>query len=169
MIHDHPVFALFHECKAITRRQRLGFAVLAVRKGVVARVDRGARLDEVVTQRRAIRSHGRRESSLEHCIRSVEKNNLVRIVLSQSLGPFQGRGGNLLLGPGRGDGWRSEQAASEYKQQSRSQSPEFMLLSSSSIKNVRISGRATPRTPDENKIKPRLAVASFLKFEYDNH
>src|SRR6266704_7216321 len=162
MIHDHPVLVLFHECEAITRRQRLGFAVLDIRESVVAGVDsRSAvnadqllaerdleigqdleRRDEVVAQRRSIRSQGRRESSPENSISGIEKNNFVRIVLSQSLGPFHGRGGNVLLRTGRGDGRSHEQAASEYDQQSRSQSWESHVSFSSLIKNVIISSRA---------------------------
>src|SRR5713101_6200450 len=159
MVHNHPVLALFHECEAIPRWQRLGFAILAIRERVVAGVDSGAaihadqllaecdletgqdleRRDEVVAQRRSIRSHGRRESSPENSISGIEKNDFVRIVLSQGLGPFHGRGGNVLLRPGRGDGYSQEQAASEYEQQSRSQSPESHASFSSSIKNVIIS------------------------------
>src|SRR6266542_982489 len=154
MVYDHPVLALFHECEAITRWQRLGFAVLDIRKRVVAGVDSGAainadqllaecdleagqdleRRDEVVAQRCSIRSHGRRESSPENCISGIEKNNFVRIVLSQGLGPFHGRGGNVLLRPGRSDGCSQEQAASKYEQQSRSQSPESHTSSSLSMK-----------------------------------
>src|SRR6266496_6257919 len=144
MIHDHPVLTLLHECEAITRWQRLRFAVLDIRERVVAGVDRGVainadqllaecdletgqdleRRDEVVAQRCSIRSQGRSESSPENSISGIEKNNFVRIVLPQSLGPFRGRGGNVLLRPSRGDGCRHEQAASEYEKQSRSQSPE---------------------------------------------
>src|SRR6266496_406087 len=154
MVHDHPVLALFHECEAITRWQRLGFAVLDIREGVVASVDSGAainadqllaecdletgqdleRRDEVVAQRSSIRSHGRRESSPENSISGIEKNNFVRIVRSQSLGPFHGRGGNVLLRPCQGDGCSHEQAASEYEQQGRSQSPESHGSFSSSIR-----------------------------------
>src|ERR1700693_6148332 len=162
MVHDHPVLALFHECEAITRWQRLGFAVLDIRERVVASVDSGAainadqllaegdleteqdleRRDEVVAQRCSIRSHGRRESSPENSISGIEKNNFVSIVLPQSLGPFHGRGGNVLLRPGRGDGCSHEQAASEHEQQSRRQSPESHGSFSSSIENVIISSRA---------------------------
>jgi hypothetical protein len=144
MVHDHPLLALFHEGEAITRWQRLGFAVLDIRERVGPGVDSGAAInadqllaerdletgqdlergDEVVAQRCSIRSHGRRESSPKDSISGIEKNNFVRIVLSQSLGPLYGRGGNVLLRPGRGDGCSHEQAASEYYQQSRSQSPE---------------------------------------------
>src|SRR6266545_4257087 len=92
------------------------------------------RRDEVVAQRGSIRSHGRRESSPENSISGIEKNNFVRIVLSQSLGPFHGRGGNLLLRPGRGGGRSHEQAASEYEQQNRRQSAESHGSFSSSIK-----------------------------------
>src|SRR6266567_4583281 len=154
MVHDHPVLAIFHECEAITRRKRFGFAVLYIRERVVAGVDSGAainadqllaecdletgqdlkRRDEVVAQRCSIRSQGRRESSPENSISGIEKNNFVRIVLSQSLGPFHGRGGNVLLRPGRGDGCGHEQTANEYEQQSRSRSPESHDSSSSSIK-----------------------------------
>jgi hypothetical protein len=64
--------------------------------------------DEVVAQRGSIRSHGRRESAPEYSIRGIEEHHFVRIVLSQRLGPFHGRGGNVLLRPGRGDGYRHE-------------------------------------------------------------
>jgi hypothetical protein len=64
--------------------------------------------DEVVAQRGSIRSHGRRESAPEYSIRGIEEHHFVRIVLSQRLGPFHGRGGNVLLRPGRGDGCRHE-------------------------------------------------------------
>jgi hypothetical protein len=102
--------------------------------------------DEVVAQRCSIRSHGRRESSPEDSISGIEKNNFVRIVLSQSLGPLYGRGGNVLLRPGRGDGCSHEQAASEYYQQNRSQSPESHAPFSSSIKTIIISSRAVKST-----------------------
>src|SRR5712691_4136817 len=154
MVHDHPVLALFHECEAITRWQRLGFAILDIRERVVAGVDSGAainadqllaecdletgqdleRRNEVVAQRRSIRSQGRRESSPENSISGIEKNNFVRIVLSQSLSPFHGRGGNVLLRRGRGDGCSQKQAASEYEHWNRSQSPESHASSSLSIK-----------------------------------
>src|SRR2546422_7110797 len=84
MVHDHPVLALFHECEAITRWQRLGFAVLDIRERVVAGVDSGAaihadqllaecdletgqdleRRDEVVAQRCSIRSQDRKSTRL---------------------------------------------------------------------------------------------------------
>src|SRR6266545_6713145 len=151
MVYDHPGLALFHEREAITRWQRLGFAVLYIRERVVAGVDSCAainadqllaecdletgqdleRRDEVVAQRCSIRSQGRRESSPENSISGIEKNNFVRIVLPQSLGPFHGRSGNVLLRPGRGDRCSH---ANEYKQQSRSPSPESHASSSSSIK-----------------------------------
>ena len=112
---------LLHECEAITCRQRLGFAVLALQERVVAGVDSGAavhagqwlaeghletgqdleRRDEVAVQRGSIRSHGRRERSPEHPISGIEKHHCVRIVLAQTLGPFHGRGGNVLFRPGR--------------------------------------------------------------------
>src|SRR6266545_5286778 len=163
MVHDHPVLVLFHECEAITRWQRLGFAVLDIRERIVAGVDSGSavnadqllterdletgqdleRRDEVVAQRCSIRSQGRRESSPENSISGIEKNNFVRIVLPQSLGPFHGRSGNVLLRPGRGDRCSHEQTANEYEQQSRSRSPEsHVSSSSSSIKNVMISSCA---------------------------
>src|SRR6266508_482671 len=100
------------------------------------------RRDEVVAQRGSIRSQGRRESSPENSISGIEKNNFVRIVLSQSLGPFHGRGGNVLLRPGRGDGCSHKQAGSEYEQQCQSQLPESHASSSSSIKRLIISSRA---------------------------
>src|SRR6266567_1734790 len=151
MVHDHPVLALFHECEAITRWQRLGFAVLDIRERVVAGVDSGAAInadqllaecdletgqdlegrDEVVPQRC---SQGRRESAPENSISGIEKNNFVRIVLSQSPGPFHGRGGDVFLRPGRSDRCSYEQATSEYEQRSRSQSPESPASFSSSIK-----------------------------------
>src|SRR5437764_9949947 len=82
VVDNHPLLALFHECEAITRWQRLGFAVLDIRERVVAGVDSGAAInadqllaecdletgqdlegrDEVVTRRCSIRSQGRRES-----------------------------------------------------------------------------------------------------------
>src|SRR5438477_7205946 len=172
MVHDHPVLALFHECEAITRWQRLGFAVLDIRERVVAGVESGAAInadqllaecdletgqdlegrDEVVAQGCSIRSQGRRESAPEDSISGIEKNNFVRIVLSQSLGPFHGRGGNVFLRPGRGDRCNYEQAASEYEQRSRSQSSESHASFSSSIKkrhNIQSCrhgpGRAEPR------------------------
>src|SRR6266508_5807587 len=123
MVHDHPVLTLFHECEAITCWQRLRFAVLHIRERVVAGVDSGVainadqllaecdletgqdleRRDEVVAQRCSIRSQGRRERSPENSIGGIEKYYFVRIVLPQSLGPYHGRGGNILLLPCRRD------------------------------------------------------------------
>src|SRR6266550_2140740 len=90
MVHDHPVLALFHECEAVTRWQRLGFAVLDIRERVVAGVDSGAAInadqllaecdletgqdlegrDEVVTQRCSIRSQATPANKLERKGRS---------------------------------------------------------------------------------------------------
>ena len=90
MVHDHPVLALFHECEAKTRWQRLGFAVLDIRERVVAGVDSGAAInadqllaecdletgqdlegrDEVVAQRCSIRSQATPANKLERKGRS---------------------------------------------------------------------------------------------------
>src|SRR2546428_12355091 len=102
LVYDHPVLAVLHECKAIARWQRLSFPILDVCERVIAGVDSGAtvnadqllaerdldprqdfkRCDEIVAQRCSIRSHGWGERPPENPISGIEKNNLVRIVLS---------------------------------------------------------------------------------------
>src|SRR6266705_2696713 len=102
MVDDHPVLTILHEGEAIACGQSLGFPVLDVRERVVAGVDGGTainadqllaerhletrqhpkRRDEVVAQRCSIRSHGWGKRPPENSISGIEKNNLVRVVLS---------------------------------------------------------------------------------------
>src|SRR5439155_25494124 len=102
MVDDHPVLTVLHEGEAIACWQSLGFSVLDVPERVVAGGDRVTainadqllaerhfetwqdlkRRDEVVAQRCSIRSHGWGERTPENSISGIEKNNLVRVVLS---------------------------------------------------------------------------------------
>src|SRR5438552_255420 len=156
MIYDHPVPALLDECEAVSRRQRPGFPVLNVRERVVASVDRGAAVDadqliaksdlearqhfesgdEIIAQRCPIRSHRWRERSPEDSIRRVEKNDLVGVILPQGLAPFRRRGGNVFLRPGRGDGFRLGQSATEQEERRQSREPVSHGPPSSSMKGL---------------------------------
>src|SRR5262249_44121974 len=106
--------------EAVPRWQRLVLPVLDVRERVVASVDGGVAINadqlfaegdleawqgfersgEIITPAGSVPSHPWGEGSAEDSIRGVEKNNLVRVILCQGLGPFRCRGGDVFLRPG---------------------------------------------------------------------
>src|SRR5260370_36749357 len=98
MVHDHPFLPLVHEREAVARRESFGFSVFDIREGVVARIDCGGaihtdqlltechleigqhleRRNEIVAQRRSIRSYGWEERSPEDCIGGIARNTLAK-------------------------------------------------------------------------------------------
>src|SRR5688500_13070786 len=102
MVHDCPLLAFLHEGEAVACRQHRGLSVLEIRECVRAGGDGSAagdanqmlaecdletgqdleRGDEVVTQRRSIRSNRRRERPPKNPISRIEKYNVVRIISS---------------------------------------------------------------------------------------
>src|SRR6267378_7262559 len=119
MIHDQPRSAVLYEGEAVASGQGLCFAVLDERKRVIAGVDRGVavyanqllpksyleagkrgkRSNKIIAQGGRIGAYRGRQRPPQNGILGIEREDRVGIVLSQSDGPFCGRGRNVFLGP----------------------------------------------------------------------